>query len=113
MADNVRCTGRRYPDPTRPDRYQLTLCATGPGFAWSGERYAMGRLDPKVIERIRYGTPAWFDAVAVADAKARTRKPCPRCGGQVEVIGDEADEVIPVGRLVDTDDEDLDPQEAT
>ena len=87
MADNVRCTGRRYDDPAHPDRYQLTVCATGPGpHPWSGERYAMGTLDPKQVETIRYGTPAWFDAVREADAKVRIRKPCPRCGGRVELI---------------------------
>ena len=87
MADNVRCTGRRYPDPTRPDRFEFTACATGPGpRPWTGERSAMGRLDPKVVENVQYGTPVWFDAVREADAKARTAKPCPRCGGRVELI---------------------------
>ena len=105
--NNVRCAGRwtEVTDEGRNERLWLAPCG------WTGERYAMGRLDPKALERIRYGTPAWFDAVRVADAKVRVRKPCPRCGGQVEVIPDEADEVIPVGRLVDTDDENLDPQE--
>ena len=86
MADNVRCTGRPLYGLDDGSGALQVGCAEPCG--WTGERYALGTLDPKAIETTPYGTPAWFDAVRVADERARTRKPCPRCRGRVELIGD-------------------------
>jgi hypothetical protein len=64
MAANVRCTNANvWRDGA------LRTCG------WKGERFAVGQ---------RIGVPyfRWDNE----DRVARTRRPCPRCGGRVELI---------------------------
>ena len=75
MAANVRCAGRTIP-PVGLGSAEVGLpdAAYGP-CGWKSKRFASGR---------RIGVPyfRWDQE----DHKVRTAKPCPRCGGRVELI---------------------------
>lgn len=77
MSANVRCAG--YGIGTR-------TAAGGTPCGWKGERYAMGVLTDEQDRTLGSYSEKWMAAVHEADAKARTAKPCPRCGGRVELI---------------------------
>jgi hypothetical protein len=73
LSANVRCTGTWHGDA-------FHSCG------WKGERFAIGKLTEEQERTLREYTPTWYDAVREADHKAWTAKPCPRCGGTVQLI---------------------------
>jgi hypothetical protein len=76
MTDNVKCAGQVVAwsgSSRRPDEIRELRRPCG----WKGERFAVGK-------RVGVSYLHWDDE----DRKARTRKPCPRCGGRVELIGE-------------------------
>jgi hypothetical protein len=81
MTANVRCAGggawlRDHGHVVKPmDTAQRLHLSTASPCGWKGERFANG-------QRIGVLYFRWDEE----DRKARTRKPCPWCGGQVELI---------------------------
>lgn len=83
MRANVRCVGRpvAITDREAPTEYDME-----PSCGWTGERFAMGKLTPNQERELRPLSPDWFRACVDADRVAQTSKPCPSCGGRVELI---------------------------
>ena len=86
MSANVRCAGNTPPVP-QPGEAEVGLADAvyGP-CGWTGERSSSAEpIEPMWLSGQRFWgfartlNPSWAEAV--------TAKPCPRCGGQVELIG--------------------------
>lgn len=101
MSVNIRCAGGivnwevvddlTADGDTDEERYAAEVFASSKPCGWCGERYAMGKLTPNQERELRPFSPEWFRACADADRHAQTAKPCPRCGGQVELIPEEVE----------------------
>ena len=84
MPANVRCAG----GITVGNHPQTNVIHSDEGCGWKGERFRMGKLTPNQDRELRRFSPEWFRACADADRAVQVTKPCPRCGGRVELIGE-------------------------
>ncbi len=94
MTANVRCAGGGLPRPDLPLRTRVIHQGEGSvkGWTfkiaepcgWEGERFATGHVTRREADTLPI---AELQARVLANQNTlRTAKPCPRCGGRVELI---------------------------